>query len=200
VAFARSVAKRWELPSDQLRFVHCSALDALRAVERNYDGQVEWILVNFPTPFATSNNGRRSGNSHLPRSVRSREFMANEGLFAAARHCLAARGGGGLGHGALLLQTQVEDVAVALRGMAEASGWVAVTDGSLGPQVASAAASSADAWLPRRQLEHVSAGGLRASGPGWLAASPLPERAATETERHYEGEGLRVHRVVLRPT
>ncbi|CAK0833881.1 unnamed protein product, partial [Prorocentrum cordatum] len=123
--------------------------------------------------------------------------MANVQLLEAARRCLAATGGAGT----LLVQSNVEDVAVTLREAAESRGWEAVEDdGSLGPSVDDAVdPEGASTWLPRRQLRHVRLGGRRAAGPGWLAASPLAPEAASETERYYLSEGLPIHRVALRP-
>lgn len=202
VNFARSLARRWGLPPSSLRLEHCGAVAALGATLLDFRGPVEWILVNFPTPFAAAaaEGERPGGNSQLPPSVASPAFMANVKLLEKAREVLVARAGAS-GPGTLLLQSNCEDVAVTLRDMAEASGWFAVTDGSLGPHVAAPRGEGADApsWLPRRQLSYASAGGRRAAGEGWLAASPLPREAATETERYYEGEGLPVHRLALRP-
>ncbi|CAE8678781.1 unnamed protein product [Polarella glacialis] len=202
-SYARALARRWKLPPERLRIEHCSAEQALHAAARQYRGPVEWVLVNFPTPFAEGGNGTtdeaedRRRNCHLPVSARSADFMANAAMLRAARDCILARGGSGAAGGALLVQSNVEDVAVTLRAMAEADGWEAIEDGSLGPEVAETEESAL--WLPRRQLRHALSGGPRAYGPGWLAASPLPQLAATETERYYGGEGLPIHRVALRP-
>jgi len=199
IGYAQSLARRWRLPPERLHFAHCGAMAALNAVTEGYPGSVQWILVNFPTPYAAVGD-EESGNSHLPRSANSTDFMANGDLLAAARACLLARGDGG---GALLVQSQCEDVAVTLRTRAEASGWVADImsdihgDGSVEEP---SSQSHAEQWMPRRQLRwRTGAGSALAEGPGWLRASPLPPIAATETERFYEQSGLPVYRVVLRP-
>ena len=53
MGFARSISKRWRLSPQQLSFVHGDAKQALEAVTQAYLGDVQWILVNFPTPFAS---------------------------------------------------------------------------------------------------------------------------------------------------
>lgn len=205
VGFANGLARRWGIQPQRLRVEHCGAIEALQGVRRQFVGEVEWVLVNFPTPFAESSSEELaeeegSGNSQLPRSINSDAFMANQVMLENARECLLARGG----RGTLLIQSNVEDVAVSLRSMAETQGWEAVSDGSLGPHVLepsheSKLAEGSSQWLPRRQLRHAERGGQRAVGPGWLLSSPLPPLAATETERQYMREGLPIHRVALRP-
>ncbi|CAE7850557.1 unnamed protein product [Symbiodinium necroappetens] len=172
VGFARSMAKRWRLSPRKLGIVHADAEQALLTVTKEYLGDVSWVLINFPTPFANlESNGTdafSSGNSHLPRSISSDDFMANKRMIRAARDCLLKRGGSGM----LLVQSNVEDLAVSLRDLAEADGWEAVVDGSLGPEVSKDHAS----WRSRRQQQHELRGGGRALGPGWLASSPLPRQ------------------------
>lgn len=200
IHFARSMAARWRVPPGRLRFVHCSAQAALQATEHGYGGLVEWILINFPTPYAVQWGDSQESNSCLPKSADSPDFMVSQELLDLAWSCLRAKG---TPSAALLLQSNVEDVAVHLRAVAEASGWEAVTDGSLGPEITEPPTTprveSEEQWLPRRQLSYARSGGRRAAGPGWLRRSPLPPAAATETERYYEGAGLPVYRVALRP-
>ncbi|CAE7242621.1 unnamed protein product [Symbiodinium sp. KB8] len=195
VGFARSMAKRWRLSPRKLGIVHADAEQALLTVTKEYLGDVSWVLINFPTPFANlESNGTdafSSGNSHLPRSISCDDFMANKRMIQAARDCLLKRGGNGM----LLVQSNVEDLAVSLRDLAEADGWEAVVDGSLGPEVSKDHAS----WRSRRQQQHELRGGGRALGPGWLASSPLPRLATTETEAHYMAEQMSIHRAALRP-
>eukprot|EP00931_Biecheleriopsis_adriatica_P101993 TRINITY_DN77031_c0_g1_i1.p1 TRINITY_DN77031_c0_g1~~TRINITY_DN77031_c0_g1_i1.p1 ORF type:complete len:605 (+),score=120.80 TRINITY_DN77031_c0_g1_i1:260-2074(+) len=201
IGYAQALAKRWKIPPELLQLRHCSAQQALETVAREYHGPVEWILINFPTPFAEvkefehfrdREDCQRSGNSQLPLSVQSADFMGNAALLKAAHACLVARGG------ALLVQSNVEDLAVMLRSMAEEDGWEAVVDGSFGPEVESVDASE-QPWVSRRLLRHKRRGGLRAQGPGWLSSSPLPRLASTETEAYYMGEDLPIHRIALRP-
>jgi len=198
IRYAQSLARRWRLPPERLCFAHCGAMAAVNAVTEDYPGPVQWILVNFPTPYAAV-GGEQSGNSQLPRSANSGDFMVNGDLLAAARECLLARGAG---RGALLVQSQCEDVAVMLRMRAEASGWVAdiVSGVHGGGSIEPSSQIPAEQWMPRRQLRwRAGAGSALAEGPGWLHASPLPPIAATETERFYEQSGLPLYRVVLRP-
>lgn len=163
---------------------HDGALEALGAAEAALEGDVSWILVSFPTPFASEGGG----NARLP----PREaFMGNRRLLEAALSCAKARGGGAT----LLVQSNAEDVAVAMRAMAEDAGWVPVLDGSLGAYVCD---DDVPGWRPERQRAHALGGGRRALGPGWLRGSPLPPGAATETERYYASEGLPIHRVAFR--
>ncbi|CAJ1336272.1 unnamed protein product [Effrenium voratum] len=215
VNFAAAMACRWRLPADVLQVAHCAAEEALDAA-RGFGGEVEWILINFPTPFAAMEDREApsSGNSQLPSSVHSAEFMANRELLRKAKGVLASGG-------TLLVQSNVEDLAVTLREIAEAE---------------------SSQWQSRRLMRHLQSG-RRAEGAGWLlgvrksrdisgrskrcqvgllsfaqvrdwvsvsatrscTADKEDNRklqgqlAATETEAYYIGEALPIHRVALRP-
>eukprot|EP00434_Breviolum_minutum_P032423 symbB.v1.2.028672.t4/scaffold3061.1/size64423/6 len=195
IRYATALRRRWQLPQSQVSFVQCAAEDALAAVLSVEMAAVKWILINFPTPFAApESDGAReemvtSGNSHLPETFDSADFMANMKMLEDARQCLLERGcSDGAG---LLVQSNVEDVAVMLRQMAEANGWETVMDPSMGTFVAELQASQ---WQPRRQQQFAAAAQQRAKGPGWLTSSPLPRLARTETEAYYTAESLAIHR------
>ncbi|CAK9091528.1 ANK_REP_REGION domain-containing protein [Durusdinium trenchii] len=196
IGYAKALAQRWQL-AKKVSFVQCAAEEALAAA-KDFGGEMEWILISFPTPFAAPADSRlcmetfTSGNSHLPEHVDSAEFMANVKMLEEARQCLLTHGG----DGKLLIQSNVEDMAVTLRGLAEANGWEAVTDGSLGPEVHHVQAPE---WQSRRQKQWQRHSGHRAAGAGWLKSSPLPRLARTETEAHYIAESLPIHRFALRP-
>ena len=53
IGFARALSKRWRLPPQELAFVHGDAQEALQSVSAQYRGEVSWVLINFPTPFAS---------------------------------------------------------------------------------------------------------------------------------------------------
>eukprot|EP00435_Cladocopium_sp_Y103_P035589 s912_g9.t1 len=182
IRYATALARRWQLPESGAGFVQCGAEEALAAAQ-SADIDVKWILINFPTPFAVQSD--RAGLSHLPQSFESSDFMANQKMLEDARQCLLARGP----DGHLLVQSNVEDVAVTLRGMAEANRWEAVTDGSLGPErqelqamplPRSGSPVANSTLLPRMASEPLALAGH------WLAR--------TETEAYYTGESLPIHR------
>eukprot|EP00913_Durusdinium_trenchii_P025977 g24374.t1 len=181
IGYAKALAQRWQL-AKKVSFVQCAAEEALAAA-KDFGGEMEWILISFPTPFAAPADSRlcmetfTSGNSHLPEHVDSAEFMANVKMLEEARQCLLTHGG----DGKLLIQSNVEDVAVTLRGLAEANGWEAAPE-----------------WQSRRQKQWQRHSGHRAAGAGWLKSSPLPRLARTETEAHYIAESLPIHRFALR--
>lgn len=52
INYATALSRRWQLPD--VVFAQCAAEEALEAASGM---KVEWMLINFPTPFAVQSNG-----------------------------------------------------------------------------------------------------------------------------------------------
>ena len=136
ISYCQGIAVRWGLLSN-LSFICCDAHSCLEWVFSKYPGPVEWVLLQFPTPFAlcapgesTTGGGiifclllqvitvnilevgtKESGNSLLP--TRMEDFMVTRyilGIIAAlllGKHCTFATRAG-----KLYTQSNTEDVAV----------------------------------------------------------------------------------------
>lgn len=92
------------------------------------------------------------------------------------------------------MQSNVEDVAVYMRDIAESGGFSALA--------VSNPITSFDqikARVPQRTKEYAETGGKRALGEGWARDAILPRRGATETEVACLLETTPVHRFVLIP-
>ena len=225
VAFARGVAARWGT-SGNCSFAVASANETL---EWARGSQIAGLLLQFPTPFRIAGGA----NTQLPDADDG--FMASRALLQTAAALLRNGGAIQAANAAtkatpvaaapwLLLQSNVEDVALAMRGIAEEAGLVAVTAEELvlrtrvGQSVARGAnelGGLGEAQEPRpiatgregfvsgergerrraRAEELNGSPAPRASGPGWLDANPLGVR--TETEAALEVSGRRIFRVLL---
>jgi len=206
VRFARGIAKRWGVDGC-LRILCCDVETGLEAVTKNYAGPVALITVNFPTPFRrrTGNQQERdeeeegeaedgevseqshcertAGNSQLPDIS---EFMLSAPIATKIEHLLRRSGG------SLLVQSQVEDVAVFSRELIEsATSLRAPTDVGEWADVA-------DETERQKRVLLACPTSARAEGYGWLRKSPLALCAASETEVQCDLEGKRVHRFILK--
>jgi len=161
-----------------LHFACASADEALHWARHCYSAPLRAILFMFPTPPALDD---RSKNAQLPQKQ-------SACLMNAATLKLAARAGSK--GTCVLVASNVEDVAVRTRDLFEQL-----------PEYRVARAAECGIACPRLSMDDpslrtqrwVAAGGARAVGADFLAASPLPSR--TETEGRYESEGRAVYRV-----
>ena len=114
IGYASGIASRWKL-GKRLQFLTCSAETFLDDLNETYQGPVELIMIQFPTPFALKdhlNNDQLSkGNSQLPQNATD-GFMVTRQLLNSAHKLLATSGG------SLLVQSNCEDVAVFIRNLA----------------------------------------------------------------------------------
>lgn len=254
-AYASGIAARWG-HSSRASFAHASAEETLAWAAKEHPGSVRAVLLQFPTPYSVldpsdeQSAGQSSGNAQLPKQGGS--FMVNEELIRSIAAVLRAPDpDGGAGHearlspalsgsvegsvaqsdgwhdGWLLVQSNVEDVALYARELAERCGMRAfgpltatdprietAADSTAGPEsvamvVASAAVQTATvvdvspaerANRRRERLELQRGEPLpRAAGAGWVAESPLGHGLRTETEAALEFSGKRVFRCLLRP-
>ena len=187
--------------------VSVSVSDSDRNSDRNSDSD-------------SSGDGLSGGNAQLPQDLN--DFMVTTPLVALCRRLLAASdslSSPSEPPGYLLLQSNVEDVAVTMRRTAlcreagpadQGPSFATPTDaecGALfGPGVApstgqrpAAAAPLEGGGLPlqKRAQRWVAAGGERAVGAGWFSGRVLPAHARTETEAMLELEKKPVYRTVL---
>ena len=176
------------------------------------------VLLQFPSPYRAPSTA--SGNSQLPSAADDESYMVTPPLVQAIRAALQPTGW-------LLLQSNVEDVALHARAVAEAEGLRAVAEplsaaacrGVVLPDGQSARLPSHASPLQRKgpspplgastppgerrraRLEQALGGELpRAQGSGWWEVNQLQalgRRALTETEAMAELQGRVVYRCLL---
>lgn len=134
-------------------------------------------MLQFPTPFRIAGGA----NTQLPGG--NDGFMANQALLRSAASLLS--NGGGTAHRGswLLLQSNVEDVALAMRSFAEGEGLVAATEEDFG-------------WRPDRAAEAADQGRAEGEGSasegsddGIFATDPEPLWAALGADEGGAEEG-----------
>jgi SAM-dependent methyltransferase len=184
IGYGRGIAQRWSVDG-RLQFAYASAMDLTNSVKTHYPGKVALIMVQFPTPFKLK---EAVGNRQLPSDATS-GFMVSEGLLNSAAQILNPS------NGFLLLQSNCEDVAVAMREMAEES---ASFECIPVPSVRTAE-STTSSRTPERTTEWIRQGGTRAFGRGWSLTSLIPSRGATETEIACQLNETPIHRCLLKP-
>lgn len=193
INFASSISARWNLQSN-VHFAVGSAEDIMDQVAKTYPGSVELCMIQFPTPFRFNDNpdeGMPSvvnqGNQQLPTDAFS-GFMVTQGLLESARDALNNDSG------RLLLQSNVEDVAVFMNKLA--------SDAMFEPLPAKKSVKQVEEGndgMPQRTQKWMSLGGERAEGPIWSAETFFPStKGATETEVACLLNGTPVHRVLLK--
>lgn len=196
IGFASSLSTRWEM-NGRLAYVVGSAEDVLQAVLETYPGNICLAMIQFPTPFKLQkasdeegeNDNEAKGNAQLPKHPYA-NFMVTSNLLHITRETLLASS-----RGKLVIQSNVEDVAVFMRQLAEKSGFSIVP-------VSNPIASfdEVKARIPQRTKEYIKTGRKRALGDGWARDALLPRRGATETEVACFLETTPIHRCVLTPS
>jgi SAM-dependent methyltransferase len=227
LAYAKSVAARSrskEKLGERCAFVVADGLEVCRWIRELYPGEVRWVLLQFPTPYAlqategedgraiasaSSGGGGGGGgggkrktatigkNAQLPPSAKSGRFMCNDRLLKVVLD-IAAPGG------TIVFSTNVEDVGVTVRESIARLGKkrvalvveeaTAAEAAAATSEAAASEAAAAEADAPLRVQRWVALGGARARGRGWLQHSVLPSPVRTETEAYYEAEGKPIHR------
>jgi len=193
INFASSITARWNLHSN-VHFAVGAAEDIMDQVAKTYPGSVELCMIQFPTPFRFNDNpdeGMPSvvnqGNQQLPTDAFS-GFMVTQGLLESARDALNNESG------RLLLQSNVEDVAVFMNKLA--------SDAMFEPLQARKSVEKIEEGndgMPQRTQKWISLGGERAEGPIWSTETFFPStKGATETEVACLLNGTPVHRVLLK--
>ena len=198
INFASSVSYRWQLQG-RVHFAVSSAEEAITNIIASYPGPVQLITIQFPTPFSfqqdkyIEEHGEvltsvvNQGNKQLPSSAFS-GFMVTKHLLELANAALKDDSG------KLLLQSNVEDVAVFMKNIAiNQTGFRIVDIDSFVDKLD----TKTDAT--KRTLKYIAKGGERAEGPCWSSVQLLPRKGATETEVACSLNGTPIHRCLLRP-
>ena len=185
IRYAQSIAERWNI-SNHVDFVCMSAFDILDQLSSSQE-RVALAMIQFPTPYKLTSS---DGNSQLPQNEED-GFMASKELLGRLRHLLKSSGG------LLLIQSNCEDVAVAMLNMAKEVGFQDVVVPS--PNEGAEDEQEEGGRVPQRTIAWVQKGGARARGQSWSSKPLLPPRAATETEVACAMKGTPVHRCLLRP-
>ena len=181
IGYASGISNRWNLDG-RLQYVCQPGQDLLNSIKSQYPGTVSLVMIQFPSPYRINDQGQ--GNLQLP-SVDS-GFMVSEALLRAVAGVLSV-------DGLMLLQSNVEDVAITMQRLAENVGFESI--------VCPHACTLDDldnAHLSRRSLEWIETQGKRAMGDNWSSVPLLPPKCATETEVACHFQDIRVHRCVLR--
>jgi tRNA G46 methylase TrmB len=186
IGFAQGIASRWNL-GRRLQFVHQSAHSLLEEIELGYKGKVALIMIQFPSPYRFQSND--GGNSQLPVSIDD-GFMVSSSLLEKINRILEKS------KGLLLLQSNVEDVAITLQHRARDAGLESLNVPH--PRLVQLDISSGEMRMPQRTLEWIQRGGQRAVGSTWSSRSLLPPRGVTETEMACHIQGSPVHRCLFR--
>ncbi len=206
ISYASSISARWGIRY-HCAFMEADVLSALRWARDYYLGPVQWVMCQFPSPFTLQGGG----NGQLPDLS---TFMINEEVLQVAEDLLSSRGA----EGHLLLQSQVEDVMVAMKGLVDINTSLSMALDPIGFPVGIQAHE--DRWVSEEALEGRSRAQLaredsrlrrslagyekegmtapRAFGEGYLASNPLGQLGRTETEVMCEIEDKPVHRAVWR--
>jgi SAM-dependent methyltransferase len=189
VRFANTISSRWNL-SGKLQFIQASAEDMLDQIEHhsNYPGGLSLVLIHFPSPWRLK---KGNGNSQLPTGPDD-GFMVSATLMEKISQLLKKNRRARSSY--LLMQTNCEDVAVALRDRASDVGLISV------PAIHPVTSPAEQGRLPERTIEWIRNGGERAVGQEWSTEPLLPERCATETEVACEIQGTPVHRCLFKST
>jgi hypothetical protein len=220
IAYSQGIATRWDL-LDKLQFTWQSANDLVDSLQ-SYPGPIGLIMIQFPTPFrlmeeTATAKGSATGNHQLPMDANS-GFMVDKSLLQQIVRVMKLsrqRQQQDTNHDSsspspapplLLLQSNCEDVAVAMKQMAESDEVglkaVPVSNPVLRPE-------AGDDRLPQRTRDWVEmmsdstdTGSTqqpleRAVGPCWSAESLLPCRGQTETEVACRLNGTPVHTILL---
>lgn len=180
INYASSICDRWYTTRGKTYFTLNSADDAVNML-RTYPGRVALVMIQFPTPFKFKgaeahepiyDQNRHSvvhqGNQQLPSDAVS-GFMVTKKLLKSIRTVLNE-------DGCILIQSNVEDVAVYMKDLAEEAGFQPLESSNPVEKLVSSGE------LPKRTQKWMRLGMKRAEGSMWSSNSILPKWGATETE------------------
>lgn len=193
INFAKSIVSRWDLKG-KAHFAHGSAEEVVEYL-KTYPGDVKLVMLQFPTPYrfdTTPADGMESVvnqgkcNQQLPSDAFS-GFMVTRRLLQLSRNVLNES------DGKLLLQSNVEDVAVHMRDIAQMEEFHPIP----APTYVDETPTTKD--LPQRTIKWINSGGDRANGKIWSSESFLPALGATETEIACTLNGTPIHRILMKP-
>ncbi|KAJ8598820.1 hypothetical protein CTAYLR_008661 [Chrysophaeum taylorii] len=187
---ARAAATRLGV-APRCAFVRSSALDAVKWAAREYPGPTVLVLLQFPTPFSLGDRNR---------TVRGDDFVLDLDLVEATADALSPA------RGQFYFASNVEDVALAARDTIEATHQLRVRRRHHGLLVGGEGGAARHRPTSVRRRNRVplreskwagDPANARAVGPEWLAASPLPALARTETEVAFLTAGQPIFRLVF---
>jgi SAM-dependent methyltransferase len=185
--YGSGIAKRWNLTST-LSFMALPADSLLEGILNGYEGRVALILIQFPTPYRLDVEESVSGNSQLPVGINEGFMVSNSVMSKVAALLRKSKG-------YLMIQTNCEDVALALRDRALEHSLSVVPADS--PVTLASQTLQPNTPLPERTIEWVRSGGDRAIGSDWWSGPIMPPRCASETEVACLLQGTPVHRCLL---
>ena len=201
VGYAESIAHRWGIYS-RCRFIHSDCQSCLQAVlSSNYVGSVEGIIVNFPSPYKLNLEGSSSytGNTQLPSNLN--DFLLTDDVVELSRLLLQNRSDNSFpthpSRRFLLLQSNVEDVAITMKAIVERSKAFDINAFSTSMDDWSFLHEEKDRMLTSSLRQHrwsCDRNIERAYGVGWLKKSPFHDVSRSETEVHCTHNGKMIFR------
>ena len=202
INYASSISHRWKLKG-KVHFEVISAENIVQEILKSYPGEIQLVLIQFPTPFSfqevvdddinadEEKNDQnlqsvvRQGNKQLPSSA-VKGFMVTKHLLDLVHKGLESSAG------RLILQSNCEDVAVYMKNIAtDEVGFEAIN------VPCSVDSSSDENAITMRTEKWIAKGGERAVGSCWSREQILPSLGSTETEIACEMNGIPIHRCIL---
>lgn len=200
--YAQAISRRWKM-TGRCQFVECCSDAALAELAISYPGPVAMVMINFPTPFKAGEQDK-AGNRQLPNID---QFLVRPALLSAID---------ALQPSLLLLQTNVEDVAIYMRDMISNHSHTLNQKAFQKPHLAElqhrmqalfGTPSEVLRWKSAEELDQFplsqrdaawrdAHNDKRAAGAGFLSSSPLPWYASTETEAACAFQRKPVHRLI----
>jgi len=198
INFATRISQRWQI-NGRTQFIVRSGEETLEEIINTYPGKVQLCMIQFPTPFRFVSDDERSdsedlfgdetlGNQQLPNNAFN-GFMVSRNLLNLALSTLDSDSG------RLLLQSNVEDVAVFMKNTACDIGFEPI---KCLPSELDNTVHRQNLDLPKRMEKWMSIGGERAQGDIWNTVSVIPPRGKTETEAACLVNGTPIHRCLLK--
>lgn len=198
INYASSISNRWDTIRGKTSFLINSAEDSVHIL-KSYPGCVSLCMIQFPTPFKFQDEESHEvsnveneflssvsqrGNMQLP-SDAFNGFMVTTQLMSSIHSLLKH-------DGHILLQSNVEDVAVHMKDLALGIGFEPIEF----PNYVEKTEASDD--FPKRTQKLLNLGMERAVGKIWSSKPILPKRAATETEVACLLNRTPIHRCLMR--
>jgi hypothetical protein len=200
IGYANGVTSRFP-PSEQKRvhFFCCSAVQLLSSLLM-YKGNIELIMIHFPSPYRSTfvdrdGNTERTGNSQLPGNVQD-DFMITPQVAIMISNLLQQPQNN---HAMLLFQTKCEDVAIHVKNLFLSTGTIETVPCS-NPVNSVEDSYTISGRRPKRleQWLAYTPNAERAEGECWSSVSMMPTVARPETEIQCEYDHTVVHRCIFR--
>ena len=190
VNYAESISHRWGM-STRCRFINCDAETCLQAVlSSKHLGAVVAIVINFPSPYQfpttidLAETFKCKGNSQLPSSLE--DFLLTNSVVELSKQLMQGKkrcNSTTSEKPFILMQSNVEDVAITMKEIIERSGAFGISMGAANDWTI--LCKNEDKILqksPRQQRWRWNREVERAYGVGWLKKSPFDGISKSETE------------------